>query len=406
MIKKFRTHHFTLYLLLHVLPLSAWAVSADFVALLDNVLSRQPQQQLTTVIKEQHQSYQSYAKSWIADDIDVIIHHENDALTDNNDYQNWQLGLEFPLWWGEQKKAQRQLSQTFAEEILVWQDYLRWKASQILRELGWNLRIAHIEVMAAESTLAQSRELLNKVAQKVAAGESPEIDKLLAEKAVLKQQNELVKKQSALTIAQKQFQSWTGTTQLPERITEHTLSQIPWEQHPYIRLLNIALKRHQAMMAKTRAKRRQGSRLFLGAQNDSDNSSNSNALIFELSIPMGISPRYDMQVSDDKRNIYEQQAKIDDEIIRLKQEVFKAQQNLASARQMIQFSRKQFEISKKALQMSTQAYQLGETGIQNLLLVQQQLAEAQLEYQLAKAGSGKAVAELNQVSGHILGVSQ
>ncbi len=111
-------------------------------------------------------------------------------------------------------------------------------------------------------------------------------------------------------------------------------------------------------------------------------------------------------MAEQKRNVYEQQAVLDTAKIQLEQQIFQAQQNLASAKQSILFSKKQYKISQQALTMSETAYQLGETNIQNLLLVQQDTAEAKLNYELAQARSGRAIADLNQISGHILGAEQ
>jgi outer membrane protein TolC len=279
-------------------------------------------------------------------------------------------------------------------------------ASDTLRKLAWNYQTAQIQVDAARSSLKKSQALQQKVAQKVGAGESPRIDLLLAKKAVLKLQNQLVQKQSTLTIAQNLFQKWTQSTQLPKNIKERPLSPVATEQHPKIVKLLSSLQLSQAQLQKTKSFKQDSPRLFLGAQNDKVRNSENNSLIFEVSIPLGINPAYSPKLAAEKRNVYEQQAIVDKAKIQLEQTIFKAQQTLASAKQGIHFSKQQYDISQQALRMSETAYQLGETNIQNLLLVQQQTAEAKLSYQMIQARSGQAIANLNQVSGHILEVQQ
>ncbi len=389
-----------------LLPAAAYSAPAELVALLDNIIENQPEQQITQGLQEMHSTNQQYSDSWIAGDVDLVVHHENDTLTDNDDYKNWQVGVEFPLWLSSQKQAQKTITRSYGEQLSAYQLYLRWLASEQLRKLVWNYRTAEIEVDAARSALQKSQSLLNKVILKVKAGESPRIDQLLAHKAVLKQQNNLVQKRSTLTIAQNQFRRWTRTHNLPQNILEQPLSPLPLDQHPKIIQLSSALQISRAMMKKTQAGKRDNPKVFLGAQNDKDKSSENNSLILEVSIPLGVNPGFSPRLAEKKRNVYEQQAVLDKARIQLEQAIFQAQQQLTSAQQSIHLAKEQYAISIKALSMSEQAYQLGETNIQNLLLVQQQTAEAKRDFRLAEARSGQAIANLNQVSGHILGAQQ
>ncbi len=387
-------------------PVTAYTASTEMVELLNTIIEKQPEQQIIQGLQEIHTSNQSYSNSWIAGDVDLVVHHENDTLTDNQDYKNWQVGVEFPVWMSGKKQAQKNIARSYGNQLSAHQSYLRWLASEQLRNLVWAYKSAQIEVNAARSALQKSQSLLNKVKLKVKAGESPRIDQLLAHKAVLKQQNMLVQKQSALTITQNRFKRWTQAQNLPQNILEHRLSPLPLGQHPKILQLMSGLQISQAKMEKTRAYKQQAPRVFVGAQNDKIKNSEDNSLIFEVTIPLGVNPGFSSALAEEKSNVYKQQAVLDKAKIQLKQAIFQAQQTLASAKQSIHFSRQQYDISIKALKMSEQAYQLGETDIQNLLLVQQQTADAKLGYQLAQARSGQAIANLNQVTGHILGAQQ
>ncbi|MCU7938629.1 MAG: TolC family protein [gamma proteobacterium symbiont of Bathyaustriella thionipta] len=389
-----------------LLPNLSFAVSKDFVNLLDNIIEQQPEQQIIQGIQELHSANHTLSNSWISGDVELIVHHENDALTDNDDYKNWQVGVEFPIWLPDQKNAQKQVTASYGQELSAQQHYLRWLASNNLRRLAWNQQIATIEVEAARSALQKSQSLKHKVQQKVKAGESPRIDLLLANKAVSKQQNQLVQKQSHLTISQNQFQKWTQTRQLPQSIQERTLSPVSLDQHPKIIKLNSTLQISQAQLEKIKSFKKESPRLFLGAQNDKDRNSENTSLMFEVSIPLGMNPGYSPKIAQEKRNLYEKQALVDKAKMQIELEIFQAQQTLASAKQSIHFSKQQYDISQEALTMSESAYQLGEINIQNLLLVQQQSAEAKLNYKLVQARTGQAIADLNQISGHILGTQQ
>ena len=385
------------------IPGSAIAEADDLVKLLDNVIARQPEQQTLSGIQELQSANQSLSDSWISGDVDLIIHHENDALTDDNDFKNWQVGVGFPIWLPSQKKAQRHISASYGVELSAQQIYLSWLASNRIRQSVWSYYSSNIEVKAARSALQKIQSLQHKVKQKVLAGESPKIDLLLADKSVLSQKNQLVKKQSALTINKINFQRLTQSLVLPKKIKERPLAPVMLEKHPKMLKLAADLQLSESELQKIKSFRNESPRLFVGAQNEKDRSDETTSLIFEVSIPLGNKAAFSSKVAQQKINIYEKQAILEKTKIQLEQEIFKAQQNLATAKQSINFSKLQYQISQKALAMSEHAYQLGETNIQNLLLVQQQTAEAKLDYELAQARSGQAIAELNQISGHILG---
>ncbi len=86
-------------------------------------------------------------------------------------------------------------------------------------------------------------------------------------------------------------------------------------------------------MEKTQAGKRDNPKVFLGAQNDKDKSSENNSLILEVSIPLGVNPGFSPRLAEKKRNVYEQQAVLDKARIHLEQTIFQVQQQLTSAQQ-------------------------------------------------------------------------
>jgi len=384
-------------------PVNVFAINNDFAQLLDNVMLRQPEQQTIAGIQELQTANNFLSESWISGDVDLLVHHENDVLSDNEHIQNWQVGLEFPIWLGTQKNAQRKLSASFQQQVPAHQNYFKWLASGTLRQLIWKFRKAITEVESAQSALLKSRALQIKVQQKVKAGESPKLDLLLANKAMLEQQNRFVEKQSALAIAQNHFQKWTLHKQLPTDILESLQTAVPLEQHPNIIKLKTELQLSESTLEQVKSFKKESPRVYLGAQNNKERSNSNTSLVFEVSIPLGINPSYSVKVAQQKSTIFEKQAILENRKIQLEEKIYQTQQALASSKLSIQFSQQQYQLSQKALAMSEQAYQLGETNIQNLLLVQQQTLEAKSSYELAKVRFGHTIANLNQVSGHIIG---
>jgi len=382
---------------------TVWAGYPALPELLANILLKQPEQKLLQGFKDIQNAQYSLSQNWLGGDVDVIVNHENDALTDNEKVKNWQLGVEFPIALSRQRQAEQLVGTAYNQYISSQQNYLKWLASAKLRDLLWQYKISQIQTSAAQNALLKSRALHLKVSKKVKAGESPEIDLLLANKEIFKHQKEFVDQQTLLEIAKNNFQVWTQTNQLPENIIESTIENSHLDQHPEILKLRSQLEINQSELIKVKSYSKESPRIFLGAKNDHDSNTNNTALVFQLSVPLGINPSNDVHIAKQNQSIYEQQAKIERAKIELQQTIYQAKQELSSAYFAIRFSEKQFRIAQKALNMSETAYQLGESNIQNLLLVQQQTLNAKLEFELAKARQGHAIAIFNQVSGNILG---
>lgn len=394
----------TLLLLLSALSLGlsqqACGNSTSYKTLLQQVEQQQPEKITTAGIQAVQAANQLLSQSWIAGDVTLKLHHENDHFTGDQAAQNWAVGAEFPVWLPSHKDALEGLSSSYQQQVTVQSAYLSWLASGKVRQLVWEYKKATIQRDAAQTAVEQSFILHDKVQERVTFGDRPELDLLLSQKTVLQQQALLAKAQSDFYIRQRQYQHWTQTTRLPDNITEAQQGDLALENHPQLLWLEAAYKISQAKLQQEKVLKTAAPSIYLGAQNDKDRVMDNTSLVLSVSIPLGLKSSNGVQIAEQQQAVLGQQAQKATAWFDLKQSQVAASEIVTSQRQSLEFVQQQVLLDQKALVVAEQAYQLGESSIQDLLLIQKQALESQLNLALSEADLGQSIAQYNQVMGY------
>ena len=120
--------------------------AATYSGLLQNVLQKQPEQMSLSGYDEVERSANTASNSWFAGNTNLVVAHENDAMTGNLDKQKWQIGAEFPLWLPGQADSQALLAKGYTELRNDQVHYLEWQASGQVRDLVWQYKEAQVQV--------------------------------------------------------------------------------------------------------------------------------------------------------------------------------------------------------------------------------------------------------------------
>ncbi len=381
---------------------NAQAVSTTYVELLQQVEQQQPEQLTVAGVQALQSANQSLADSWLAGDITLKIQHENDAMTGDQDIQNWAVGAEFPVWYPGQLDALEGVSSSYQQQVSAQSGYLTWLASSKLRMLAWDYKKATIELNLAQSALLQSQSLQEKVQKKVALGESTQLDLLLSQKAVLKQQTLVSQKHGLVNLAQRQFKVWTQSEELPMDISETLLKAKPLDEHPQLRWLQSFYQISEAQLVQQKSMKQAGPTFYLGSQNDKDRVVDNTSLVFSVSIPLGVNPGNAVAVASQQQDMLLQKAKLAQAKLELQQAIIAAQQAVETNQQQALLVQQQSALDQEALVLAEKSYQYGASTLQDLLLVQQQALASQLNLKLTNADLGQSIAHYNQVVGYSL----
>ena len=376
----------------------------NFQQLMQAFIQRQPQQNVLSGLQTLQSAQQDQARSWIAGDVNVIVHHENDALTDNNDSQNWQVGAEFPIWLPSQKQGNNALAESYEQTVVVEQAYLNWLASGKLRELMWNYQIALAELKNAQESIKTSQQLLETIQKQVTFGENAPMDGVLAEQTYLSHKADLIQQQSNVMVAKQAYQKWTGFSELPITIKEPK-SKLSLDEHPEMVQMQSELARSNVLLKQLETQKSGQPSLYLGAQQDKLQNQTDTSLVMQVSIPLGMNPQFDVKKAEQQLEIKRQQARFEQvkQTLSLQQQQAAAQ--LEQLKQTINLTDQQYDLAQQALDMSLKAYKLGAISVQNLLLIQQQTIDTKRRAILARLEFGQATANYNQISGELLGAT-
>lgn len=385
-----------------VMTTSAQAQTPSYADLLQQTLQQMPQSALQMNYQQLSQAHRRISQNWLAGGVNLRLKHENDALTGSQDFQSWEAGADLPLQSGRQSDSQAQIAEAYQALEQAFQAELNLKASKQVRQLVWQTKKTEMRRRFSEKNLQQTQAIVDLVVQRVAAGESPPFDLILANKSLAKAQQQWVQVQSDHHLALRQYQRWTGYTLLPVPLAETapTAAQMPDStQHPHSRLLQAQVQLSQAKVAWQAASGQANPSLYLGAKQESDQASDNQMLIAEISIPFGHTATAEADLADQKKAQTEAQIALRQFEKTYPQLHEEALQQLKTAELSEQLAQSQTELSEKAMQLAQSAYQQGETSIQNLLLMKQQYFEDKLNFRLARLNRMEKVAQLNQVLG-------
>jgi len=403
--------------LLHISPLQAQPsvetpsalAPADLKAVLQAVITKQPEQFEVQNYTSLAASHQKVSQSWLPNGMNMMVRHESDALTDDTGFQSWETGVSFPVAIGDQANAYAQLGEVYQQQSIHYPQLLNLQASALTRQLVWELKMAEVEWQRSQQNLGLVAALASKIESLVKAGDSPKMDLVLvqkervqAEKASLEAQNQYQQKLA-------NYQFWTDFSQLPHDIQEvqapdWTNAQNQLESHPQVLWAQSQLQQVQAKKQLAETQSVEKPNLFVGAKSEQDDQTSARtSLMLEMSFPLGKPARYSAQMAEQNLAVSESQVRLQKTQQHLFNQARQAYQGLLQSQQLADLARQQVGLSEQALSMAEKAYELGETNIQTLLQVQTQMLKALLDSERQQVLVQQNLALYWQALGHGIG---
>lgn len=378
------------------------AQAKTYAELLQNLQQQQPEQAALQSYDELESTASQSANSWFAGNANLVVAHENDALSGDLQKQKWQIGAEMPLWLPGQAQSQQNLAQGLADLKSYQAWYLKWQASGQLRDLVWQYQESQVKANIAEQSVAQVQQLNDLITALVKVGEKPKIDALLANKALLNAQAQRLSLQSSLQTNRQQYQYWTNGLDLPIPLTEDVTS-VDLEKHPELNRLKAELAVLNAEYQNAKATQKDNPTFSFGGFQEEDKTTSPNSSLYaQITYPLGSSPLKKVETAKQKTAFLEKQAEVKRYQMVLENQLKKAKQQISLAQQKLALMKQELQISTETLQLATQAYKAGESNIQTLVNAQQDYLNSKLQLALTEIELNKAIAQHNQIAGDSL----
>jgi outer membrane protein TolC len=374
-------------------------------ALSEKVYQRLPGKQAEDKYQHLQQANQTLSESLFAEPATASITHFNDAIGSGDGYQEWEGGVDLPLWLPGQKQAQQLLSETIIKQLPAYQNMLRLQASGEVRELIWQVKLAEAELEQARRVLDTARTLEMDVQKRVEAGDLASTEALLASTNRLEKHALMVNAASALSQKLETYQLITGETELPQQISEQPAKakQIA-PSHPQLAMQDQVIVRLQAEMGLARYQDAVNPNLSFGVRRErgDDGEQFNNSLGLGISMPLNDSRYRQPAIAEASAVVADAQVERRRIERHLNKTLLARQQALSSSEQQLALIIEQDRSTQAYYQQQKKAFDLGEINLVDLMRAQVRAdttrnRKRQLEVQIKQQ-----TAALNQALGQTL----
>lgn len=387
-----------------------WAASAiaddptapSLVDVVQAGLERYPERALSEAIRQQGEAIRRQASSLLAADAAVSLHHETDAVTENDGFRNWEGGVEMPLWMPGQRDRRNKVADATVREADATRRLQHWQVAGEVRELLWSLKMAAAEVGLAEQALDSARTLENEVKKRAEAGELARSDLILVQKETLAREIELSSAVSGRDSLMMEYRALTGLALLPVSISEtSTRTETLPDNHPALMEARTTVGRGRAERDQTRAEKRASPVLTLGGKSERPESglSYDTSLTVELHVPLGMRSQAEPRTAEAERRLTEASTRLARLRRELENKLNRARVDKQRATRALVLAEQRQLLAAEGLRLARRAFELGESDLFTLLQARAQALSAKHDLQLHRLEGGRAQARLNQALG-------
>lgn len=205
----------------------------------ETVYQSHPKRNGELIFQQLESANDAYADNLFAQPATVNIQHFNDQIGSGDGLQEWEGGVEMPLWLPGQKQQQQALSQSIAGRLPAYQAAVRLQASGELRTQLWAVMEQAAQARSKKQIWENARQLEQEVVRRADAGDLPRTEKMLAESYVIQTRRTFEAARGQMQKALKTFSGLTGSQALPAEVDEKLVDdpQID-ETHPQLRMLD------------------------------------------------------------------------------------------------------------------------------------------------------------------------
>ncbi len=343
-------------------------------------------------------------RSWIAGSPALSLRYQTDKYNDANGLEEFESGIELPLWrWGE-RAATKKLGKAYSKEAALAQGALRWEVAGQLRSVLWDMAIAENNLGLAEQSQAIARRLVVTVKRRHQLGDVARADLLLAQSAALDKETATLEAQAAQIDAQRMYFSLTGMQRYPEQFTE-TLSgnEMLDEQHPLLAFTAAELRRAQAARRYAVHAAKDNPSVIAGPRRErlANDIAVENSFGVTLRIPFGGGAQRGTEIAAANRAVATATAQRDRQRRELETQLHEAEHLLHVAESALKLATARQKIAQQYLAMGDSAFQNGELNLLDLLKLQDNAAAAARTASRLAIEVQRNIAFYNQASGEL-----
>ena len=366
-------------------------------------LERYPDFILPYAVRQQGKAIRQQASGFLADNPALTLRYENDELTDNVGFNNWEGGIELPLWLPGQRRSRYEVATATEQQAISLRPFYTWRISGEVRELLWSIRIAEAKASLAQTAVSSARALETDIDKRVQAGELAVTDRILARQETLVQEVTLQAESAKFIALNIEYQILTGLSELPANIDEQEVKEATdlSDQHPALVAAGRRTDLARSVRNQSRHEKRANPVLAIGTRNERAESGQpyDTIMSLELNLPLGLNGQSAPAIANAERQLTEQQINYAAVLRDLEKQLALADSEKQRTLQAMQLAQQQQQLAAEGLRLIQRAFELGESDLFTLLQARRRALEAERNLQISQLEQGRAIARYNQALG-------
>lgn len=382
----------------------AYSETLSLASLAEKVYQRLPGKAAEGKYQQLRQANDAVSSTLFAEPVSANLTHFNDAIGSSDGFQEWEGGVDLPLWLPGQKQKQQALSDKLAAELPAYQQQLKLQASAEVRKVIWQVKMAEARLQQTTIAWQIAQKLEQDVESRVAAGDLPTTERLLASSNTLETLSNKIDAQSKLTQQLQTYTLITGESWLPANIEETVAEARDLAQsHPQLLMQDQIIARLQAQMGLAHYDANVNPSLSVGVRRERGDFDED----FNNSLGLGISFAFDdnrfsqIAIAQAGAELADAQVARQTLLRNLTAQLQTKQQQLASSIMQLEVVTKQDKTTQQYYQQQKRAFDLGEINLIDLLRSQvlanksrSRKRELEIQLQQQKAAVNQAMGML------------
>lgn len=373
--------------------------------LAESVYLAHPKRDGESIFQQLASANNAYADNLFAEPATVDIMHFNDQIGSGDGAQEWEGGVEMPLWLPGQKQQQQALSQSIAARLPAYQTAVKLEVAGELRKHIWSVMEQAAQARSQKQIWENARKLQQEVERRADAGDLPRTEKMLAESYVIETRRDFESVRGQMQKALQQFTSLTGSQALPAKVTESLVDNpVINAAHPQLSMLDkqinqlrdeVGLSRYQSAInpsVTVGMKRERGA--FGEAYNNS----------------VGVGVTFALDDNDYRRpeiaRAAEQLSQVEvhrqSQKLQLERRLEAELEELHQRREALNLLQREQAVTQDYLEAQRTAFEYGEIDLTKLLQAENRAAKARLALEQQQIRIQSQIAVVNQIAGQPL----
>lgn len=375
--------------------------AASLRTALDQAWEKSPQAQTLEARRAESDAQTVAANSLLPGAPAVILGHRGDQLNSNAGRREWEAGIAMPIWLPGQRDARQRQAQAGKDSLEAGISALRLKLAGELRETIWQVRQAQAQTQLDEERALTAKKLAEDVARRVRAGELAKTDLNLAQNEWRTAQAAILHSRNRLFQAQQAYATLTGTTALPDDISESAQPKSLPDDHPLLEEARQAIEAAQAQVRVASNSRRDNPEIELSTRRERGNLNDpyASTVAISLRLPLSTEARNLPLISAAQTALTGAHSEYTRVRFTLEYQRLQAEQALQAADQLLDLARQQRAAARENLDLIQKSFNLGESDLFTLLRARAAAFEAEQANNQQEIAQALAHARLNQAQG-------